>query len=273
MGFDLHTHTTASDGTLKPKELVALAKNKGLEGIAITDHDTTLGIEEALEAGNALNITVLPGIEISTTFRDEEVHILGYLLDWQNIALQKKLTDLREERKERAKKMITRLNKLGYPLDYGEVQKIAGEGVIGRPHLAAALIKYGHVSSQEEAFNRFLDRGSLAYFPRKKLSLVEAIELLRIGKAVPILAHPGKIDNWSIIEPLIQKGLSGIEVYHPSNGKIQTEKLKKMCKLKGLIPTGGTDFHEERSETILGSIKVGSAIVELLKNKQEDLYV
>lgn len=273
MEFDLHTHTTASDGTMKPRELVVLAKNKGLKGIAITDHDTTEGVEEALIAGYELNVTVLPGIEISSSFQGEEIHILGYLLDWQSETLRRKLMDLKTERVGRARKIIIRLKDLGYFLDYEEVQNIAGQGVIGRPHIATALVKRGYVDSQEEAFRRFLERDSPAYIPRKKLSIVDALDLLRTAKAVPVLAHPGKIYNWRIIEPLIQKGLAGIEVYHPCNNKVQTEKLNNICKSKGLIPTGGTDFHGARRDIELGSFRVDSLIISLLKKKQEELYV
>ncbi len=273
MSFDLHTHTTASDGTLSASELVHLAKNKGLKGIAITDHDTVGGIEEALEAGAKLKITVLPGIEISCIYKGEEIHILGYLLDWKNKILLKKLLKLKMEREERARKIISRLMELGCYLDYDEIQQIAEGGVVGRPHIATALMDKGYVDSQEEAFNEFLEKGSKAYFPRKKLPLIAALALLKRAKAVSVLAHPGKINSDALIEPIISKGFEGIEVYHPSHNTGQIQSLGKLCKDKGLIPTGGTDFHGQRRDIDLGNITVGSNIIELLLKKKGELYV
>ncbi|MFA5536645.1 MAG: PHP domain-containing protein [Bacillota bacterium] len=273
MGFDLHTHTAASDGTVSAGELVLLAKSVGLKGIAITDHDTVAGIAEALQAGAKLGITVIPGIEISSTYQDEEIHILGYFPDWKDKTFLGRLLELKTEREKRAKKIISRLVKLGYRLNFGEVQKIAGKGVVGRPHIASSLVEKGYVNSLEEAFDEFLEKGSKAYFPRKKLPLAEALALLKDAKAVPVLAHPGIISSNIKLEPIIAEGIEGIEVYHPIHSARQVEKFIKLCRDKGLISTGGTDFHGKRRDVDLGKVSVNSSVVKLLIKKREELYV
>lgn len=272
MIVDLHTHTTASDGTLSPEELVKLAKKQGLKGLAITDHDTVDGIPEGLASGRKYNIEVLPGVELSTSLRGHEVHILGYLIDWEADALKTALAKMNQQRLIRAQKMLSRLSELGYPLDFTEVRRIAGEGVIGRPHLAAAMVKQGYVGDVREAFSSFLGKGAPAYVAREKLSLQEAIQLLMEAKGVPVLAHPGLIGDPGIIASIIEKGIMGIEVFYPEHTTVMRQYLLDLCQLHGLIATGGSDFHGSIRTVYLGSCGVRPEVVQQLRRKQEEYY-
>ncbi|NLL18903.1 MAG: PHP domain-containing protein [Clostridia bacterium] len=272
MVVDLHTHTTASDGTLRPRELVRLAKKQRLKGLAITDHDTVDGIPEGLASGREYKIEVLPGLELSTSFGGHEVHILGYLINWETDSLKAALAEMTQQRLARAKKMLSRLSELGFSLDFSEIQRIAGEGVIGRPHLATAMVQQGYVSDVREAFASFLGKGAPAYVAREKLSLKEAIQLLKEAKGIPVLAHPGLIGDPSIIESIIEMGLMGIEVFYPEHSIAQRHYFLDLCQLHGLIATGGSDFHGPIRTVNLGTCGVSPEVVKQLRRKQEEYY-
>lgn len=272
MEFDLHTHSTASDGTLEPKELVDLAMRLGLKGFALTDHDTIDGLPQAVAYGMEQGIDVLPGIELSTNFEGYEVHLLGYLIDWKDPRLTNALVKMTKQRVERARKMLFRLSDLGFPLDFGEIQKIAGEGVIGRPHLALAMVNEGYVTDVHEAFTRFLGKGAPAYVPREKMSLREAVQLLQEVKGIPVLAHPGLLANAQLVNRIIDCGIMGIEVEYPEHTSSQKEYLLSLCRQYQLIPTGGSDFHGNIRDIQLGKCGVSQKIVEQLREKQEEYY-
>jgi len=240
--IDLHLHSTASDGQYTPTELVQLALNKGLEVIALTDHDTTGGIDEALDAAHGTGLTVIPGVEISTDVPGNlELHILGYHINHHDERLQECLCRLRESRLDRARKMLKRLEQAGYPLPWERVMALAGSGSIGRPHIAQAMVEAAYVDSVESAFRLYIGRGAPAYVERAKLLPQEAIQTILAADGVPVLAHPSQVIEH--IPFLVQNGLIGLEVYY--NGYLQAEKrfLAQLATKHHLIATGGSDFH------------------------------
>lgn len=189
MRADLHTHTTASDGTLSPAELVREAAAVGLQILAVTDHDTTDGIQQAQEEARRCGLELVPGVELSTDTAGAEVHILGYFVDWRDPEFTALLRRMREDRVERAREMVRRLNRLGLPLTFDDVARQA-DGAVGRPHVARALVAAGYVSSFEEAFTRYLARGRPAYVERRRFTPEEAVEVVLRAGGVPVLAHP-----------------------------------------------------------------------------------
>ncbi|NLC39106.1 MAG: PHP domain-containing protein, partial [Clostridia bacterium] len=236
--------------------------------VAVTDHDTVDWLEEAWEEGKELGIEVIPGIELSTYYNRDEVHILGYFIDWKNAHLQEVLTGLARERLERAEKMVEKLAKLNVRLDLEEVQAIAGSGVVGRPHVARALLRAGYARSLEEAFSKYLVSGAPAYVPRKKLTPFQAIDLLRRLGGIPVLAHPGLLKDDRIVCDLVKQGLKGIEVYYPGHRLIQKSRYLAMCGRFHLIATGGSDFHGDNGKVPLGGVVVNYNTVDRLKKNK-----
>ncbi len=239
--LELHCHTTFSDGTLTPTQLLWAAAEAGVKAIAITDHDTLSGWAEATVAGEALGIDVVPGVELSTVWNERSLHILGFYPD--QMRLLPPLSERLEGRKRRAQGMIDALAALGYPIHLAE----RGEGMApGRPHLASAMVAAGYVSTSQEAFERFLGEGKPAYVQYDKFSALDGIRLLLQSGAVPVWAHPylfrgGEIG--AVLETLVEAGLMGLEVYHPGHSPHQMAKLKAWCDHYGLIMTGGSDYH------------------------------
>lgn len=239
--IDLHVHTTASDGQLSPAEVVHLALQIGLAAIAITDHDTTEGVTEALETASGTSLRLIPGVEISADFPGTEVHILGYYLDHKHPDLVRKLTFSRDSRLDRAQRMVRKLAQMGIALDWGRVQQIAGDGAVGRPHIARALLERGYVASTGEAFARYIGRNGPAYTDRRKMSPGEAVETILAAGGLPVLAHPLQIT--SLIPELTGLGLAGVEVYYPGYGPEEVDLLLNLAAKHGLVATGGSDFH------------------------------
>jgi predicted metal-dependent phosphoesterase TrpH len=242
---DLHTHTTYSDGRLTPTELIERAVTKGLEVLALTDHDCTDGIAEALEAAQKHpRLLFIPGVELGTDLPQEEVHVLGYFLDWRNPRFQARLARLRRSRLERGQKMLAKLKRLGIDVSWQRVEEIAGDGAVGRPHIALAMLEAGHISSLEEAFDRYLGRNGPAYVEREKITPPEAVRLLTDASGLPVLAHPRDLQN---LEPLVlelkEAGLIGIEVYYQDYDQQAIERLLAVARQHDLLPLGGSDFH------------------------------
>lgn len=260
MFADLHTHTMASDGQLKPAELVSLAIAESIAALAVTDHDTTAGLDEAILAGQEHGVMIVPGVELSTRIDDEEIHILGYFIDHRDEAFQAKLQALRTDRATRGKKIIEKLKDLGYVLDWGEIQCTAQGESIGRPHLARALKEKGYVATAEEAFQTLLRRGAPAYVPREKISPEQGIYLIKAARGVPVLAHPGLLADRSLVKQLIPLGLQGIEVYYPLHDELTTSYFLNLCGEFKLVATGGSDFHG--SETA-EKFRLGAAVVPI----------
>ncbi len=268
MNIDLHTHSTASDGIMSPPDLVQAAGAAGLSAIALTDHDTTDGLLEALQAGEEFGIEVVPGIEINTDLPggQAEAHILGYFLRWNDSDFQAQLTELRAARERRALKRIDQLRALGLPISWEQVQALAS-GPVGTPHIARALIQMGAVSSVAEARERYLRRGAPGYVPRETFSAEEAIKLIRSVGGVPALAHPAGIQGLSALLPTLKgDGLAGLEVYYGKYDDDTISSLLLLAQDSGLIPTGGSDFHGAGIQpTPLGERQVPIEVLEELR--------
>lgn len=245
MSVDLHTHTTASDGQYRPAELVELARRARLTTLAITDHDTVGGIDEALGAASTGRpLLIVPGIELSAEDDRGDVHVLGYFIDHQHDELRAHLNAFNLQRTERAWRILDRLAALGAPVARERVQALAAGGVIGRPHIARALVETGAVDSVGEAFSRYLYTGGPAYVARERLSPREAIAVIHAAGGAAVLAHPGIVPDYAeLIAELAACGLDGVEVAHPQNDGVARANLAGLARKYGLIMTGGSDFH------------------------------
>ena len=255
---DLQLHSTASDGQFSPSELVEMALERDLLAIAITDHDTTAGIDEALEAARGTGLEVIPGVEISCDVPHEEVHLLGYYFDHHHPALQGKLRAMRDARLRRAKGMLAKLAALGFPLPWEVVAELAGDGSVGRPHIAQAMVKAGHVASTDEAFDLYIRRSGPAYVERYKLSPLEAVSLIKEVRGLPVLAHPLKVTHF--LPSLVERGLVGLEVYYNGYSPEDIRGLADLARKFDLIPTGGSDFH---GPGVLDTVEMGGVRVPM----------
>lgn len=256
--MDLHVHTTASDGTLSPSAAVAEAVRQGVSLLAISDHDTTAGIREAEEAAGERGITLVPGVELSVGSGEREIHVLGYFVDPEHEELGAALSRVRDARNTRNERILARLAELGAAVDPERVREIAGGESVGRPHIARALVEAGHVSSQGEAFGRYLARGKPGYVGRDRLSPEEAVEVIRAAGGIPVLAHPAKIGPRQVIEPILDAGMEGVEAYHSDHAPKDVEMLLAIAEERGLLVTGGTDSHGPHSEkpVAIGSVEI-----------------
>jgi len=247
-GVDLHTHTTASDGTLSPRDLVRAAARRGVRVLAVTDHDSTDGLRDALaEAEQHRPLTIVPGLEINCDVPGAEVHVLGYLVDHEAAWFQDFLREQRAERVARVHRIAARLAELGLPIDPAEVFAIVKEGAAGRPHVAQVMVQRGYVKSVREAFDRYLHVNGPANVPRKRLTPAEAVRIIRRARGVPVFAHPGLADRDALIPELVEAGLMGIEAIYAEHSAAQTAHYQDLCRRHGLIATGGSDYHGERS--------------------------
>jgi predicted metal-dependent phosphoesterase TrpH len=266
MRVDLHLHTNASDGQYSPAELIELARK--FDVIAITDHDTTEGIEPAQEAARQYGApTVIPGVELSAEDAEGDVHVLGYYIDIHNAALQERLTHFRNTRFHRGKLMLEKLAKLGMPLEWERVVAIAEGGAIGRPHIARALAQAGYVESVREAFDRYIANDGPAYVARARLTPEESVELIHTAGGAAVLAHPGLLADYrAMILRLIAVGLDGVEVIHPSNDESVRLDLRGIAIASNLVMTGGSDFHgpKIKPDNALGMVSPPEGAVEAL---------
>jgi len=264
--IDLHVHTTASDGALSPREVVRRARELGLKAIAITDHDTIEGIEEALDEGRKAGVEVVPGVELSIDFPRGTCHLLGYFIDPQDPKLRDTLLIVQKAREERNWKMLERLKALGFELTMEEVKAFSRDGQICRPHFALAMVKRGYVASVEEAFERYLKKGGPAYVEKFKLSPKKAVAVIREAGGLPVLAHPYTLemsedDLRAFTRKLKEIGLEGIEVYYPDHTPELVDLYLALARELDLVPTGGTDFH---GPTVKGDIELGRGKGDLL---------
>ncbi|MTI70262.1 MAG: PHP domain-containing protein [Firmicutes bacterium] len=249
---DLHIHTTASDGKLTPKEVVNLAIERKLDAISITDHDTISGIQQAIDESKKYNILeVIPGIELSSEHNGEEIHILGYYIDYESPLLEDVTSRLKKLRIKRAYEILKKLDLLGISININKIEDIiAINNYIGRPHIAKLLIDEGYVNTMEEAFDNYLGFGKKGYVPRDKLSINECINLITKIDGYAVLAHPGLIKQR--LEPILRKfKFHGIEIYHTKHTDIVIDKLNILARKFNLIKTGGSDCHG--SSPILGN--------------------
>jgi predicted metal-dependent phosphoesterase TrpH len=265
---DLHVHTTASDGRLEPKEIVSLAISVGLDIVAITDHDTIDGIVPALDAVPSTDsLTVIPGVEINTDVARGEVHVLGYFIDYTDKKLIAILHKLRDSRRERAQKMVAKLGELGMKLDWQRVSKLAQGGTIGRPHISQALLEKGYVTSEKEAFDKYIGHNGPAYVERYKLLPVDVVKLILEAQGLPVLAHPADIADLNDLMPKLKAaGLMGLEVYYRDYSPEIISRLAKLAKQYDLICTGGTDYHAfgDASEIEIGGAVCPDGTIERL---------
>ncbi len=267
---DLHAHSTRSDGVLEPAALVRRAAERGVRVLALSDHDTLAGLTEAVAAGVALGVRVIPAVELNTESSWGDVHVLAYFLDPNDEALEARLRWLRENRGRRIELMVEKLNALGHAVRLERVLEIAQGGALGRPHLAQALVEAGHVPSYDDAFRTLLSKGSPAYVERVGLSPVEAVRLAVEHGGVPSLAHPGFVDDVPrLLGELVPVGLAGVEVYYPSHNAATTERLRGLALAHGLVPTAGSDFHGRgEHEGALGSSFVPDGTIEALEGRR-----
>lgn len=246
--IDLHIHSTVSDGNHSPAELVALGVESGVTAMALTDHDTLAGQDEFIEAARLAKMQVVTGVEISAQSSRGTMHLLGYGMDHTNPALLERLAWMCEGRDGRNDKIVQKLQSVGCNITIDDVLRHAGEGVVGRPHIAQAMIEIGFVRNKREAFDRFLARGKRAYVHRPRLQPKEAIKLLHDAGGVAVLAHPITLKrNMNATEKLLKElvdfGLGGLEVTYPEHDRNQRKCYSQMAARLGLIKTGGTDFH------------------------------
>ena len=242
---DLHLHTTVSDGRLTPEELIQLTAKQGLEVVAISDHDITDGLSEAYKtAEDYPNMTVIPSIELSTEVPGDEVHLLGYFIDYENENFQNILSKFREGRLDRGQSMVDKLAEYGMDIEWNRVLEIAGEGSVGRPHVALALVEKGYFREPKDAFDEYLCNGGLAYIERKKMKPNQGIDMLAKVGGAAVLAHPAQIvDLDKFAGELKKSGLAGMEVYYAQYSTETIARLLSIAKRHGLIPCGGSDYH------------------------------
>ncbi|HQA06444.1 MAG TPA: PHP domain-containing protein [Syntrophomonadaceae bacterium] len=266
--YDLHVHSTASDGLLTPEEVLLRAQEIGLAGIALTDHDTISGIEAAQKyrVDHGLTLEFIPGIEMNTEVDETEVHILGYYIDHHDNRLLNKLEEIREARLERARKMVYRLKSMGLAISFDHVEKLARGDLIGRPHVAQALTEKGYVFSIKEAFEKYIGKGKPAYVPRYKFLPQEAIQLIKNAGGVPVLAHPGLLRNRELIQEAINLGVAGLEVYYPDHTLEQVAEYLHLCQHYHLLVTGGSDFHGTDSDE--SRCRLGCTGIDLERYRQ-----
>ena len=256
---DLHAHSNRSDGTFTPTELVRLAAERELDVVALTDHDTTDGLEEAFAEGGRRGVEVVPGVEFSAEFDHTSVHVLCYWMDVEDEGMQAELGRLRDDRFRRGELMVERLRDLGIDVDFGRVRQIAGEAPIVRPHIAQAMVEAGVVGTEKEAFERYIGDGKPGHVAKHALDPVDAVGLINAAGGVCVLAHPGMWGDQSsvpdaLIERMANAGMRGLEVDHPDHTPEARDHYRRLAGELGLIATGGSDCHGVRYDPVrLGS--------------------
>jgi predicted metal-dependent phosphoesterase TrpH len=269
---DLHTHSTASDGTLEPLAVLQKASELSIRYLALADHDSTAGYEAVLpHLPQFPSLELIPAIEINAEGALSS-HILGYFMDMKHPGLQEQLLLYRERRKERARAMVKKLADLGVFIEFERVWSLAHEGSVGRPHIADALIEKGVVQSRQKAFDRFLKKDGPAYVPGDIPSAEEAIALIRNAGGIPVLAHPCYHTSDAFLEELMSLGLLGIEAYYPEHGRALTQRYIERAQQLGLVVTGGSDFHGPRTgRTSLGNVNVPESVIASLQQAKSRL--
>lgn len=265
---DLHMHTYFSDGYHSPEKLIEKANARGIKTLSITDHDNVFGIFEAIEFANKYDIEVIPGVEISTDIRDTEVHILGYFVDPKNADLEHYLNFFREERYKRALRMIKKLNILGLDISIEDVMVFAKNSAMGRPHIAQALLAKGQVKSFFEAFYKFIGNHAPAYERKVHLSPQSAFKIISDAGGLSFIAHPGNMPE-ILIKELIDAGVDGIEVIHPSHSPEQVRFYRGIVNEYFLLESGGSDYHggKREDDENLGKYYTSSKVVDTMKTR------
>jgi len=262
-GIDLHTHSNRSDGTFEPAEVVRLAAARGLDVVALTDHDTTDGLAEALATGAEVGVEVVPGVELSSEYRRTSIHVLCYWMDVGDADLQAELQRLRDDRFRRGELMVERLRELGLDVSFERVREIASGGNIVRPHVAQAMVEAGVVQTEKQAFDEWIADGRPAHVAKHALHPVDAVALIRSVGGVCVLAHPGMWGDQSsvpeeLIEAMAAAGMGGLETDHIDHPPEQREHYRAVASRLGLIPTGGSDCHGTRYDPV----RLGTALCD-----------
>jgi predicted metal-dependent phosphoesterase TrpH len=271
MAIDLHLHSTASDGTLTPEEIVKLASRFKLRAIALTDHDSVEGIPAALKSAQKYGIEVIPAVELSSDLEGRDIHFLGYYIDHTSEMLLKHLKNLRKLRFERAVRMVERLRGIGIDIPLQEVIEKAGSGAVGRAHLARVMVDKGFIDNIEEAFERYIGRKAPCYIEKYIYTPEEVIDIIRRAGGIAVLAHPGlsRVDEY--IREFIDHGLKGLEIYHSDHSKDDVRFYRSLAQRMGLIVTGGSDCHglDSNRGLVIGSVKVPDSVLNGLNRSNE----
>jgi len=267
---DLHLHTHFSDGTDSPERVVELAVAAGLSIIAITDHDNTEALSPAAVAAARSGIELIAGIEMSASAEGEEVHLLGFLIDTGNPVLTQHLAEQQARRVERVREMVQKLKGAGVTIDAEEVFAVAGQGTVGRPHVAQVLLKHGYITTFSEAFTRYIGPKNPGFVPGSPLAPSRIIRVIRAAGGVPVLAHPVYLKRDDLIEQFVTEGLAGLEVYHSGHEPDTVRHYEQLANRLRLLKTGGSDYHGNSKEGLpVGAVKVPAALVEALKQWQQ----
>lgn len=274
-GWDLHTHSTDSDGTTTVEDNVARAIQRGLDGIAITDHDTMAGVDRARGAAKGTGLGIIPATEFSAELDGSSVHVLGYWTDPADTDLAEEMDRLRNERFRRAQQIVGKFNGLGIEVAFSRVQELAGNAPIGRPHIAAAVVEAGGATTTQDVFDHFLADGGPANVPKHAVHPVRAVELLVAAGGVAVLAHPGLFGSRTgeampdeVVESMVAAGMAGIEADHPDHSEAQRRHYNDLATPLGLVVTAGSDYHGEAKDQDLGDAVVAAAVVEELQARR-----
>ena len=271
-GYDLHTHSSFSDGTETPTHNVKLAVERGLDGLGVTDHDTFAGLDEAATAADGADLEIVPGIEFSAEYDGASLHVLGYWVDPAHGPLQEELKRLTDTRFRRGEMMIEKLQEAGYEISFDDVRRIAGDDLIARPHVAQAMVEAGIVGTEKEAFDRYIADGGAAYVPKHALHPVDALRLIGDAGGVCVLAHPamwkgnGSVPD-ALIERMAEGGMVGLEVDHPDHDDATRAYYRAMAERLDLVPTGSSDCHGARYDFRLGCNTTPAELVDELKRR------
>lgn len=273
---DLHTHSTASDGTFSPSDVAELAKDAGLASVALTDHDTTDGLDEFMEAGRSLGIETIPGIELAAGYKNTELHIVGLFVDYKSSALKESMEFIVNERNERNKKMIKALSRIGIEISLRELEENAGGNIITRAHYANVMVNRGYVKNKEEAFDRYISSGRPGYVKRETLTPKTCIEVIKKSGGIPVLAHAtlygyGYLEIHNLVGKLKGYGLMAMETIYSTYTPRQSEELRKICEYYKLMKSGGSDFHglnkpDIKIGTGRGALKIPQSFADEMKD-------
>jgi len=266
---DLHLHTTFSDGALSPSELLERARQAGLTAISITDHDHTGGLDEAADLAGKNGIVVVPGVELSTIVGEADVHILGYFINHRDSRLQEYLELFRKERRKRAERIVEKLNGMHIPLTLAAVLRRAGAGSVGRPHIATALVEEGLIGTYQEAFSKYIGFGKPAYEKKYLISPREAIALVAAAGGLSFLAHPSTFINEEVLQEIIDAGIDGIEVVHPSHSPELVAHYSAIVSEYFLLASGGSDFHggKRNDRESFGKYFISTEYVDMMRRR------
>ena len=280
---DLHVHSNKSDGTCSPSELVDLAIQKGLSAFALTDHDTTAGLDEAIEYAKGRDIEVVPGIEFSTEYQGRDIHVLGLAIDYKAPVFADRLQAFVDSRIGRNRKMCRNLTEAGIDISYEKLMAAYPGAVITRAHYARYLLDHGYVKSLPEAFERYVGDHCPYFVPREKVTPVQAVQLIRQAKGIPVLAHPtlyhmGKDALQKLVSSLTEAGLVGLEAVYSTYSAGEEREMRQLASRSGLLISGGSDFHGsnkpglELATGYHGKLVIPYDIWERLKEKRRELY-